>query len=349
MRGLSASPPTSPWRRGRPVIGRSRCSSPLDQCPSPSRGYSASTAVFARVVVGVDGTEWGFEALRQTLVPRPGRRIGRPRRHRARHEPGAPRRLRLRLLGRRTRRGSNDGAGRGARRHLLGADRPSPGGPQLEAGERRRRRRPLRPRARRARDDGRARGTARRNRRRRLGNRRRIGPARQRLGGQGRHFRREAEGVGVIPAAPSAKPPWMTIMPLVWIAILGRRVRPRPRCSRCASAGEGWCTTRTEHRARCATRSLMLPSARRPCRLREPTTMRSATRERSTNAATGCSGSLAAGRRGALASLLTLGGPAGPPFQVAEHPVAGASGRKCQPRKGDRRQLRRSVDAPMPP
>ena len=34
-------------------------------------GYSDEVSVFARAVVGVDGTEWGFEALRQTLVLAP--------------------------------------------------------------------------------------------------------------------------------------------------------------------------------------------------------------------------------------------------------------------------------------
>lgn len=34
-------------------------------------GYSGEVSVFARAVVGVDGTEWGFEALRQTLVLAP--------------------------------------------------------------------------------------------------------------------------------------------------------------------------------------------------------------------------------------------------------------------------------------
>jgi nucleotide-binding universal stress UspA family protein len=33
--------------------------------------YSASMSVFARIVVGVDGTEWGLEALRQALVLAP--------------------------------------------------------------------------------------------------------------------------------------------------------------------------------------------------------------------------------------------------------------------------------------
>ena len=61
--------------------------------------------------------------------------------------------------------------------------------------------------------------------------------------------------------------------------------------SQMSAARAGWCTTRTEQRAWCATRSLTLPSARRPCRPREPTTTRSARRERSTSAATGCAAS----------------------------------------------------------
>jgi hypothetical protein len=49
-------------------------------------------AVFARVVVGVDGTDWGFETLRQALAlaPADSRLEGR---HGASHEPGGTHRL----------------------------------------------------------------------------------------------------------------------------------------------------------------------------------------------------------------------------------------------------------------
>ena len=71
-------------------------------------GYSGAMAVFGRVVVGVDGTDWGFEALRQALALAPAE-IARRGRHGARYKPGGTHRLRGRALGGHAQRGSQRG------------------------------------------------------------------------------------------------------------------------------------------------------------------------------------------------------------------------------------------------
>ena len=69
-------------------------------------------STFARILVGIDGTDWGFEALRQALLLFPRRDFGCSGGDRTRHRSRNPRRLPRRLF----RRVAHEGGGGSARR-----------------------------------------------------------------------------------------------------------------------------------------------------------------------------------------------------------------------------------------
>ena len=113
------------------------------------------------------------------------------------------------------------------------------------------------------------------------------------------------------------------------------------------------CTTRTEQWARCATLSLTLPMALRPCRPREPTTTRLAPRERPTRASTGSAASqlstrpvhwpsAPASRRSSLQTTSTVA----PTRLASSSAVASAASAGAEPSRPT--TMRRGCHAPCP-